>query len=526
MSLKKVVISTLLALSATTGVAGSAIAMSSCAATNENDEDHKLLGDETGIIDASKYILDTITEKGYNIITGGIETYAKNFVLNVLKDYGFDFRNQSVKYLEKVLEQLEVIKFKLDNIDKKMDEYNAQYYINNLTQKLKKTELEYMGIVKDGLWTIAQHEQSGKYSEEDLEKERVQFYKDFLENMKVSEYEYFPNYVSDLAEYILHPNQGDKTKNIFYYYSLTLGKYDKWTTQEYKNKRAYIAYLDTMLLTAANVAKFDTYYRIQGKGQAAYNTYDGYMNTMAAKVNEVNKVFQDELKRLDEIEKVRKDNKIITYLPTNTQYSTRVATLTYNPNDSDYGGDSREALMMSNINTARGGYMDHGYAYEPNRNLLNSIKDDYSVYSSSYGKEGYNLLSYLKDIGFYANNSTLFDKSAGLFYGNTNAISEGYLDHDTNLKAQYIDLNGNVITKQMYGVATYHTWYGGVDRYEFRHCDDQYYIVFIKADQTYLDGTYHINYFDKLACTISKNLKYSTRANWNVDIPVQVHDSW
>lgn len=526
MSLKKVVISTLLALSATAGVAGSGIAMSSCAANIENNEDNTFNSDDTGIIDASKYILDTITEKGYNIITGGIETYAKNLVLNVLKDYGFDFRDQSIKYLEKVLEQLEVIKYKLDNMDKKMDEYNAQYYINNLTQKLKKTELEYMGIVKDGLWTIAQHEQSGEYSEEQLETERKQYYKDVLEKMKVSEYEYFPNYVSDLADYILNPNPGDLTKNIFYYYGLTLGKYDKWTSQEYQNKRAYIAYLDTMLLTAVNVAKFDTYYRVQGKGEATVNTYKGYMDAMAAKVNKVNGVFQEELKRLDEIEKVRQEQKIITYLPTNTQYSTRLAALTYNPNDQTGELDSRQALMMANINVCRGGYMDEGYAYEPNRSIIDSVRNDYQVYVNSYGAKDYTLVKYLQDIGFYSKYQNLYDNAAGLYYGNTQAVDCGYLNHDTDLKTQYVDLNGNVQTKTVYQVCAYHSWIGTISRFEFRYCDDKYYLCFIKADQKYLDGNYRYNHFDTVGNSISNHLVYSVRHSWSTSLPVEVHDAW
>ena len=527
---------TLLSLSS---IIGTTVGLSSC--SSSSNDNNSTIGNQTAsleynsnsatinandeIVDAAKYVLDKITSGGIDMITGGITAYAKTMALNILKDFGFDFRDASIKYLEKITEELKEIKFKLDNMDKKMDEYNAQSIINGLTTKLKKTEIEYMGIVKDGLWTIAQHEQSGNYTEQELESERLRYYKENLENMNVQGFDIFANYVTDLAQSILAPNSGDSSKDIFYYYSYTLGKYDKWTTQEYKNKRAYIAYLSTMLISAINVAKFDIYYRSLDKSEATKNTYKGYMDEMAKYSNLVFEKFQKELKRLDQINKVKEEEKKITYLPTNKQYSTRMATLTYNPNDKD-GEESRQGLLIANLNVARGGFMDYGYAYEPDKSLICSVQSDFKTYQNSYGGEDYTLVDYLRDAGFYANNKNLFDTSAGLFYGDTTSNTYGLYGHDSSVYFNYINLNGDKINKKCYSVARYHTIIGTITKCEMRYEDSAYYLCFMNGDQTKLDGSYHNNYFDHVTQEVSANLFYRVRHSWNVDLDAGVRDCW
>ncbi len=535
MKLFKKINKTFINLLALTGVVGTSIGMSSCQSNKKDDNtttdtstkmeynsarDNIQESNDIEIIDAAKYVLDNVTSAGVDMITGGITAYAKTFTLNILKDFGFDLRDTNIKYLERITEELKEIKYKLDNLDKKMDEYNAQAIINALSTKLKKTEIEYMGFVKDGFWTIAQHEQSGKYTESELEAERLRYYKENLENMNVQGFDIFANYVTDLAQSILIPNQGDSSKDIFYYYSYTLGKYDKWTTQEYKNKRAYIAYLSTMLLSAVNVAKFDIYYRSLDKSEATRNTYKGYMDEMAKNVNKVFEKFQTELKRLDAINKVKEEKNTITYLPTNKQYSTRMATLTYNPSDRE-GNESRQGLLIANRTDY--GYRDYGYAYEPDKNLINNVTSDYKTYKNSYGGSNYTIVNYLKDAGFYANNKNLFDASSGLFYGDTSRNTCGTFDHDSEIYFNFINLNGDKIRKQCYGVACYHNWIGSIVRSEMRYNDTAYYLCFMNPEQTKLDGKYHDNYFDWVNSTLSKNMFYSVyyQSSTEIDAPVR-----
>ena len=533
MKLSKKINTAFINLLALTGVVGTTIGMTSCASKKDdntttdtstkmeyNSARDNIQESNVEIIDAAKYVLDNVTSAGVDMITGGITAYAKTFTLNILKDFGFDLRDTNIKYLERITEELKEIKYKLENMDKKMDEYNAQAIINALSTKLKKTEIEYMGFVKDGFWTIAQHEQSGNYTESELEAERLRYYKENLENMNVQGFDIFANYVTDLAQSILTPNQGDSSKDIFYYYSYTLGKYDKWTTQEYKNKRAYIAYLSTMLLSAVNVAKFDIYYRSLDKSDATRNTYKGYMDEMAKNVNKVFEKFQTELKRLDAINKVKEEKNTITYLPTNKQYSTRMATLTYNPSDRQ-DNESRQGLLIANRTDS--GYRDYGYAYEPDKNLINSVTSDYKTFKNSYGGSNYTIVNYLKDAGFYANNQGLFDASSGLFYGDTSRNTCGTMDHDSEIYFNYINLNGDKIKKQCYGVAVYHNWIGIITRCEMRYHDTAYYLCFMNPEQTKLEGKYQDNYFDWVSSTISQNMFYSVyyESYTEIDAPVR-----
>lgn len=539
MAFKKKIASSLLVLTAMSSVLGTTALMGSWSSTDSSNKtinidnknvskaiDVNLSGEGQEIIDASKYILDNITSAGIDMIKGGIATYAKTLTLDILKDYGFDFRDLSVKYLEQVISQLEEIRYKLDNMDQKIVEYNAQEVMNKLKDKLDKTENEYMSIAK-GLFTLAKQEQSGEYSEVKMEELRKQYYDENLKDISVKDYDLLVNYVKDLAKSILEPNSSDTSQehNLFYYYSLTLGKYDKWSYQEYKDRRAYIAYVSTMLLSAVNVAQFDMYYRSQGVSAATLDRYNEDMKEMAKAVNSVFAMFQAELKRLDEIDKVRIEDKTVTYLPTNKQYSTRMATLTFNPDDK-VGNESRQAFLVANINICRGGYMDDGYAYQPDTNFISQVQSDFKSYASAYGNEDYSIVKYLKDAGFGANNQDLFDKAAGVYYGNADEITCDYLNHDEKLFADYIDLKGDKQSKNFYEVCCYHNWIGCISRTEFRNHDNNYYLCFMNPDQKTLDGCYKYCCFDQVVSTISDNLFYKVRHSWYSSIPAEVKDCW
>ena len=463
--------------------------------------------DQSWIVDASKMLLDKISSAGVDMIKGGIATYAKTFVINILNDYGFDFRDPTIRYLEKIEKEIQEIKYKVDSIDQKIEKYHAEDVLNNLQKKLSKTEIEYSGIVKNGLWTIAIDEASGSKGEKELEAERYQFYLDFLKDLKVDGFQCLANYVTDLAKTMTLPNTYEPENDIFYYYNLTLGQYDKWSVQSYKNRRSYIAYLDSILLTAANAAQFDTYYRVKDLGNPAKNTYKGYMDTMALEVNKANAMFQKELKRLDEYETLRKDKQTVIYLPNGKQYSSRLATLTYNHNDK-VGDESRQALLKAVKGYGSRYYRESGFAYEPNKDIVNAIRNDFNAYAKNFGGKDYTLKDYLKNAGFYAKDENLFNNAAGMFYGDLSAEGCGYLNHDTKIYSTYINQKGESVRRQIYEVCIYHTWIGGLDHAELRYNCDDYFYCLMDPEQKYLDGQYDDNYFDRMTRTLSDALFY------------------
>ena len=232
--------------------------------------------------------------------------------INILKDYGIDFRDASIKYLERIENSLEEIKEKLNAIEKKQDIYQAQSILNNGLYKMF-TEINF--TIKDkvygSLWELATLELEDKLSEEELEARRYEVYKALLKDYSLQANTLglentLVGYASTVADAILRPNQADPSKDIFYYYDLTLGQNDKWVGQQIKNRRAYIAYCTNMLLATVNLAEFDMHYRYEEK-PAARATYDRELQTMADYVNAVGTKFQAELKRLDELEKKMKD---------------------------------------------------------------------------------------------------------------------------------------------------------------------------------------------------------------------------
>lgn len=518
MATTKFLTSSLLALCATFGVAMNANKTNN-ATTKTNAEaltitkEASLKKNNVGneIEDATKYILDKIITDGPSLITGAVTTYAKNMVINILKDYGIDFRDASIKYLERIENSLEEIKEKLNAIEKKQDIYQAQSILNNGLYKMF-TEINF--TIKDkvygSLWELATLELEDKLSEEELEARRYEVYKALLKDYSLQANTLglentLVGYASTVADAILRPNQADPSKDIFYYYDLTLGQNDKWVGQQIKNRRAYIAYCTNMLLATVNLAEFDMHYRYEEK-PAARATYDRELQTMADYVNAVGTKFQAELKRLDELEKKMKDDHITSYLPTNTEYSTRMATLTYNLNDRE-GDQSRQSLLRAN--KLGSSYRDSGMAYHPDQNLINNVVNDYKTYVGTYHLEDYSINKYLKDAGFYANNEDLFDSAAGIFYGDLKVNSMGLFYHDTELTSAYYNKEGNYVSTPIYKVNCYHNWLGAVTRSELVEKNFDYYLCFIRSDQKRLVGNFQASYFDRLTTDISRSLFYT-----------------
>ncbi len=484
------------------------------------------------IEDATKYIINKLVTDGSKLVDGIVTGYEKTLVINLLKSFGIDIRDASIKYLERIENALSEIKEKLSIIEKKQDIYHAEEVLNeNLYKMFSNVQFNIKDKVNGSLWDLAMLELDETIPEEEVEARRYAVYEAICKDYTLANNANglgiettLVTYATQLADTILHPNQADKSKDIFYYYDYTIGLNDKWTGQKIKNRRDYIAYCTNMLLATVNLAQFDMHYRYIEK-PAARGTYDQQLKTMAEYVNAVGKKFQEELIVLDEQEKLMQEDHITTYLPTNTQYSTRMATLTYNPNDR-VGDDSRQGLLRAALKY-NGDYKDYGMAYHPEQNILKYVANDYKDYITTYGDEDYTINKYLKEAGFYAVDQELFDNAAGLFNGNLYADGMGYLNHDTEVTATYYNQNGDYTRTPIYKVDCYHTWYGGVDHYDLQYKNFDYYLCFLKADQIHLNGDYEWECYDRLTNIISRNLFYKDYGNpLVVDNSYVVHDCW
>lgn len=422
--------------------------------------------------------------------------FGKKFIINTLYDYGIiDLRDQTLKAIDEVKNELKKIETQIGNIDKKLDVQNAEGYINNVIDSEEDVKL--LNNYFEGLKTIIKDEENIQ-NDGDIEniniaeKDRLDLFNGIeRDNNK----EVIAERVMVYARNIVKPNPADDTAqgNIFHYYDLTLGKHNKWTYQEYINKRAFINELATNLLIGTTVAKLDLYYKIKQAPDVMKQAYLKKGAALDKLVKEANGVFQTELIRLDKIEQKRQNEHIETYLPTGKEYKNRLATLTFDLNCKD----GNQALIVANDGLYLGEEKPE-YVYNPNQNFVKTINEDFKAYKNAYEGEDYTINDYLKDAGFYAYNDELFDKAAGLYYGNLYHDRCDYLDHDTVISATYFDQDGNYQRKNIYRVNVFHDWMGNPSECRIDNLDNNYYFCFVENNakgQEQLVGNYETNYF-------------------------------
>ena len=482
-----------------------------------NSQDANLLYTEDGYRrftndiddDMVSTIISSLISKGGEVIMGGIQTYAKSIVLNLLKECGFDFRDATTKTLEKIQEQLTAIETKIDTIAAKEEKHYDEQILNPLLNTLDVAQINYVPHVIKGLGYLAELENDETKSEADIEQSRKEYFENSVSKLMINGSP-FATYVTALADSIYLPNPSDTTKDIFYYYANTLGVYDVWSSLKIRNIKNFMAYIDSTLIACANLAKFQMYYITLGMDEATIKTYSDMMDKMAIAVNRVNEFFKNKLDSMNEIVD-KLNNGVNIYIPTGKEYSTRMATLTYNPEDKD-GMWSRQALLMDGVDRDEkrtAGYK--AFSYKPNQDIISAVVSDYKHYAESYCASNYTIHDYLKFAGFYSNHEDLFDKSVGLYNGNFYADCHGFLYDDVDYSISYYDAKGDYNRSTIYKVCSYHDWSFNVVRTTIENTDTNYYICFARpnaVNDPILDGVYEeVNIHDH-CYTLNNNLYY------------------
>ncbi len=473
--------------------------------------------------------IDLIISKGGEAISGGISVYAKSIALNLLKECGLDLRDATTKTLEKIQTQLNIIEEKVDAIAYKQEQYHSEDVLSKVLDLLYEANFKYVNYVTGSLSYLADIECDPSISEEEAEKERLKVYNDGVKDLFIDASP-FATYVTTLAKRVIKPNSADGTKNIFYYYDHTIGLSDKWTIQYYKNVKNFIAYIDSALILLSNLAKFQIYYRSQEVGEGMKKTYELMMNDMADAVNEVNTLFAAKLKEIDYIRNEWQWMGINKYIATNKYYSTRMATLTYDLNDRGYG-DSRQGLILAYSNSyGKQGNLQVTFAYQPNNDILEAVSKDFRSFAGDYCTSSYTLKDYLASAGFWCNNPDLYDKAAGLFAGNMYVDKYGWKYDDKDYSIAYYDNYGNYKRSNAFTVATYHTWYGGVDYTELHGNDKNYYLCFgVKnGNNVQLDGAYQSTYMYDCEHTVANAVyyRYPYMSLYQQTGPITFHNCW
>lgn len=432
-------------------------------------------------------VLQNIATSGTQILSASVGTAAKYLVTNILKDYGIDMRDPSIIYLERIEGEIKEIKAQIAVLSANQDKYNAERSLDNLYSYVNYASADIMNHVKGGLWDLFKLEQTNK-DDDYVEAQRKDFYETSLKDFKVNGSN-VADFVTRFANTIVTPVSSAPTNDLFHYYQLTNGQFDKWSTQSYNNRRSYIAYLDSLLLSSANLAIFDYHYRNEGAGSATKASNDTRYNNMIAAVNEANGKFQKELLRLEEYETLRQKGEVI-YLPTNTHYSTKMATLTFNHEDKE-----RQLLLKGVERKVMGDKVLQStlLTYQANHKMVNDVVTDYKNYVEAYGLKDLTINDYLKSIGFTADRQDLFDKANGLYYGELRINHSGYQSDDLSVSIHHYDKYGNAKNKTQFFVECHHKFLIA-DEYVTRYSDDEYYLCLQKANLT-LDGEYWANVF-------------------------------
>ncbi len=461
--------------------------------------------------DAAADIVDTLISKGGDLIAGGIKTYGTKVVLNLLKECGIDFRDATTKTLEKIQEQLGAIESKIEALAAQETRYHSEEILNPVLNTAKEACHYNSNFVVAGMKNIIEMENDETVSEADIEKERKQYYDDAISKLFING-KPLADYVTTFAESILQPNPSDASKDIFYYYNETLGVYDVWSTLKIRNMTNFMAYLDTTLVTCANLAKFQMYYYTQGMGSSATAAYENMINDMAKAVNNVNLKFKNAVEALKPLQD-KKDAGVITYMPSGKDYSARMATLTYNLDDKE-GDDSRQALIMDvhkNSDGGRGDMTETALQWVPDQNFLGKVAEDFKTYSKAFYTPDYTILDYLKFAGFYAANQDLFDNSLGLYNANMYADGHGFKNDDYDYSAAYFNKYGEYCRHTVYKVDSYHNWLGYVTRTTLVNGVKGYLLCFATpdGDKQKLDGEYQTVYMKDITYTVQKAVFYN-----------------
>lgn len=449
-------------------------------------------------------IIDTLISKGGSLITGGIQTYAKAVVLNLLKECGFDFRDATTKTLEKIQQQLTAIDEKVTALSKKTDQYHSQDILNKVLGFMVEAQNKYLSFAITGMGDLADTENDETLTEEEKEAARQVFFDNSVSKF-IIDGSPLCSFVSSFCDAILTPNLSDPGKDIFYYYSQTIGYYDTWSTLRIKNVKNFMAYLDSAIVALVNLSKFQIYYMTKGKDSATIHSYEDIINKSIAKANLVNEKFKVMLDSLKEYEDKQAAG-VNVYLSTGKEYSLRMATLTYSY-DGDVDNDSRRALLLDNPTTRN---TNRIYYYQPNQDIISSVVSDFKEYVGAYFAKTYTLQDYLTYAGFYAKDEELYAKAAGLYNGNFNVDSHGlyYDDHDYSIS--YYDNRCEYVRKTVYSVDSYHNPLGGIDHTTIKLYDNNYYLCFATPDgnKQKLDGKYSYTSNKEDLHTINKDQYY------------------
>lgn len=447
----------------------------------------------------SKAILDG----GCDFMKSGISNLAAYAFKAACAEMGIDIRDAQTKKLDQIIEQLDKISTQIeqgfDNLTKKAQQVQDTDTMNDvirLINDVKSPVIAELITLED----IARKENIPDYDKDFLNQQKETFIDGFEKKLNFYSLSNQVWHTTELlAIKLANPNQVKTSQTLMDLYDNTLGANDTWDYQSYFPRIKFIQECSFLINSLAILAKLDASKEIS-KYQPGDSNIEGVkagINAMCKAVNNVNGIFQKELKKLGEI-KARHDDEVsptishlkrdfdkegFVHISTDFTVSAYLATvsvddLVWKNTVSDFYNDSYSHCFKT---------------FKADDDFYQTVYNDYSFYQANYQvDEGYNMKQYLKDLGFKVPSSRQkdFDDAIGIYKNiDVRVEKRGFLrGRDYYAYYNYYDWDGKLTSKDYCRVGE--TFWNNYDDEEvYKDNISKKMITFVNQDNKHLLGT-------------------------------------
>ncbi len=510
-------------------------------------------GSGSGIWD---YFADALKLSGKTLISSTISSFVSSGVSSLLTDLGFDMRSIEQKKLDKIDEELQDLQNSVtqgfQNVMRKQVQIYNETVMDELLSKFDEVQDPVIVLMRT-LNDIAEKEASGQYTDEELEQQRLTFAKN-CDSLKFSTLSSNTAWYSArmLATSVMSPSKSNSSITLWSLYEDTFGALESWDYMTVKPRTEFICYLAFLVNGLAQLSKIAADYELSllPEGDSNRLTITGGVNTMALEVNKMNELFQEELLKLEEIQKRHDEEHIITHRDRSTDsegnivitegmsLSTRILPINNGNSDYNYAAynhDEGASFIKDGSGVGAGGCYHH-YIYTLScakiYELYETLFDEYRKYAKSLGYSNYTdftMKDYLATIGFTCRDSEkdYFTKSEGFYIGTVDIT--GSTDSTTSynslvtafesFKTQSLDMVQHSIVQ-----ISRSWWNPSNPEYTKKINLGHWYLCFLQPDQETLAGeitTTEISLSSTGTSTIT-NLHFKGTATWSKDMGTEV----
>ena len=378
-----------------------------------------------------------------DIVSGTINSYevewGRKICSTILSSFGIDIlENDPVAdQLKEINSKLSDIEAKLAMIDSKIDHSEGTRILDTFMGKANKIETSLSPIMA-AYATLVDEEQ--KSDDPKLLKAAENFYTNYVANLKYGNS--FSEKVIELADAIVSPSS-DSEWNLMRCFDVAVCDSAKltWDSMRIKPKEDFSQYLSILLFHSIVIAKFEISYKLahetDTQSQAFWKQAEKDMEKATKPAFEKLKSFLEDVE--ENSRKIEEDD-IITHIPTDTQVSTHLAALSFDP--------SLGRNVLSYHDTYRAypacGGMETGYERKNlhvKDSLIDAVSNEYQDYVAAYQKKDYSLFDYLREIGFTSNKK--MEDTIGIYHKFQNRHEGGFFtDEYDYYEVHYIGKEG------------------------------------------------------------------------------------